>query len=95
MLDHKVPTLTALLHLVEHESMDPSSVFFHPVFDTFPSPEDQACGRNVVGSISIVFTWKEILKKVLPNYIQGMHVVLESSVSEDIPLQIWQLEKSY
>lgn len=89
LLDHKVPTLTALLHLVEHESMDPSSVLFYPVFDAFPSPEDQVFGRNVAGSISIVFTWKEILEKVLPNYIQGMHVVLESSVSEDIPLQIW------
>ena len=94
MLSYKVPTLTALLHLVQHpEGMNPSSILFYPVYSDFESKE-------VVGSISIVFTWETILQRVLPDYIEGFLAVLESSVSTDqdpvdgLPNQLWTYEIS-
>jgi class 3 adenylate cyclase len=94
MLAYKVPTLTALLHLVQHpEGMNPSGILFYPVFSDFKSDE-------VIGSISIVFTWESILRRVLPDYIEGFLAVLESSVSTDqdpingLPNQLWTYEIS-
>jgi class 3 adenylate cyclase len=94
MLTYKVPTLTALLHLVQHpEGMNPSSILFYPVFSDFERKE-------VTGSISIVFAWEAILQRVLPDYIEGFLAVLESSVSTDqdptngLPHQLWTYEIS-
>lgn len=92
MLLHKVPTLTALLHLVQHpEGMRPSSILFYPIFSKFGSDD-------IVGSISIVFLWEELLRRVLPNYVEGLIAVLESSVSinldpiNGLPRQLWTYE---
>jgi len=84
MMEYKVPTITSLLHLVQHEEINPSSILFFPVFDRF---NDFINPREVVGSVSIVFTWEAILRKVLPKYIEGITVVLESSDSTDPELQ--------
>ena len=74
MLEYRVPTVTSLLHLVQHVEMDPSSILFYPVFDSFGQ------FRSIVGSISIVFTWADMLHSVLPNYMKGLIVVLETRV---------------
>ncbi len=92
MLVYEVPTITALLHLVQHNEMNPSSILFYPVFDTFDYTGSQP--RRIVGSISIVFTWEDMLRKVLPNYINGMIVVLESSVSDSLGRQLWTYDVS-
>lgn len=89
MMEYKVPTITALLHLVQHKDMNPSSVLFFPVFDRF---EDGQKGeffnpRKVVGSVSIVFTWEAILLKVLPKHIEGITVVLQSIEAKYSKLQ--------
>jgi hypothetical protein len=73
MFLYKVPTLTALLHLVIHpDAMNPSSILFYPVFSQFGSDE-------VVGSISIVFTWETLFEAVLTEDYEGLTAVLESS----------------
>jgi class 3 adenylate cyclase len=78
MMLYKVPTLTALLHLVQHpEAMNPSSILFYPVFSQFDDDE-------VVGSISIVFTWEAIFETVLTEDYEGLTVVLESSASMNL-----------
>ncbi len=84
MLEYKVPTITGLLHLVQHVEMDPSSILFYPVFNQF---HESRFFQEVVGSISIVFTWADILRSVLPNYIKGLIVVLEKSVADEVDSQ--------
>jgi hypothetical protein len=84
MLEYQVPTITGLLHLVQHDEMDPSSILFFPVFNYLDKSE---FFRRVEGSISIVFTWADILRSVLPGYIKGLIVVLESSVSDELDNQ--------
>ena len=79
MMEYKVPTVTGFLHLVQHVEMDPSSILFYPVVDRFHS---SPFFKNVVGSISIVFTWADILRSVLPGYIKGLIVVLEKSTPD-------------
>lgn len=97
MLEYKVPAITALLHLVQHKEMNPSSILFYPVFNRLNNERSSNFTRpprQIVGSISIVFTWEDILRKVLPAYIEGMIVVLESSVSGDVDRQLWTYDVS-
>ena len=98
MLEYEVPTFTALLHLVQHTEMNPSSILFYPVFNRFKdvgyNDFDQPLRRKIVGSVSIVFTWEDMLRKVLPGYINGMIVVLESIVSDTVPKQLWTYDVS-
>lgn len=89
MLLYKVPTLTALLHLVTHpDAMNPSSILFYPVFSQFG-------GDEVVGTISNVFTWESLFEDVLTEHYEGIVAVLESSVSDNLntvyglPRQLW------
>lgn len=95
MLQYKTTSLTAILQLVQDTELRPSSILFCPVFDTFRKhhevdEEDEAINlssnthknQNVVGSVSIVFSWDTLLSKILPDYIKGMIVVLESSTGQ-------------
>lgn len=82
MLEYKVPTLTAILQLVQDSVRRPSSILFFPVFDDFESDYGNRT-NNVVGSISIVFSWDTLLQKILPNYIKGMICVLRSSTGQE------------
>jgi class 3 adenylate cyclase len=93
MLQYQVPAITALLHLVQHDEINPSSILFYPVFDQLEGYEIDWF-RTVVGSISIVFSWDNILKEVLPSYIEGVVVVLETSVSNEMPGQQWTYDVS-
>ena len=92
MLEYQVPTLTAILQLVQDSATRPSSILFFPVFDDFEAPKGSPgfddFGRpvvnrtDVVGSISIVFSWDTLLQRILPNYIKGMICVLQSSIGQ-------------
>jgi len=82
MLQYKVATITGLLHLVQHVEMNPSSILFYPVLSQF---HESRLFQEVVGSISIVFTWADIFRSVLPGYIKGLIVVLESVADEVNP----------
>lgn len=93
MLQYQVPAITALLHLVQHDEMNPSSILFYPVFDQLEEYATDSF-RNVVGSISIVFSWDNILKQVLPSYIEGVIVVLETSILGEMPRQQWTYDVS-
>lgn len=93
MLEYQVPTLTAILQLVQDTAIRPSSILFYPVFENFKNPEDFPVFENaglpfvnktsVVGSISIVFSWDTLLQRILPNYIKGMICVLRSSIGQE------------
>lgn len=93
MLQYQVPTLTAILQLVQDSETRPSSILFFPVFDDFKTPKDFPVFENVgmpfvnrtkvVGSISIVFSWDTLLQRILPNYIKGMICVLQSSIGQE------------
>ncbi len=91
MLEYKVPALTAILQLVQDSETRPSSILFFPVFDNFETPEKfEDTGmpmvnetKNVVGSISIVFSWDTLLEMILPNYIKGMICILRSSTGQE------------
>lgn len=92
MLMYKVPTLTSLLHLVTHDDgMNPSSVLFYPVFS-------QVGSDQVVGTITVAFTWESLLRKVLNDHFEGLIAVLESSASvrldpiNGVPRQLWTYE---
>eukprot|EP00986_Skeletonema_menzelii_P002806 scaffold813_cov148-Skeletonema_menzelii.AAC.14 len=92
MLEYQVPTLTAILQLVQDSETRPSSILFFPVFDNFERREEKVFDdvgmpivneTNVVGSISIVFSWDTLLQRILPNYIKGMICVLQSSIGQE------------
>ena len=88
MLQYKVPTLTAVLQLVQDTETRPSSILFYPVFSRFSQGAFITNGTTtnnatVVGSISIVFSWDDFLRGVLPGYIKGVIVVLESNADQD------------
>ncbi len=92
MLEYKVPSLTAILQLVQDSETRPSSILFFPVFDNFETLEEYENNgmpmamvneTNVVGSISIVFSWDTLLQMILPNYIKGMICVLRSSTGQE------------
>lgn len=103
MLEHKVPVLTAILQLVQDDDTRPSSILFYPVFDTFKSKQNDLNKnenderedfgsvneeQKVVGSISIVFSWDNLLKRLLPDYIKGMVCVLQSSTGQTVSYSI-------
>ncbi|KAL7485159.1 hypothetical protein ACHAW6_010767 [Cyclotella cf. meneghiniana] len=81
MLTFRVVTLTAILQLVQDTELRPSAILFYPVFDEFNDTVKQS-ERNVVGSISVVFSWDDLLRSILPNYIKGMICVLKSSIGQ-------------
>ena len=75
MLYHKVPALTAILQLFQGSDLRPSSVLFSPVFNNFRK-------QLVVGSISIVFSWDDLLNKLLPSYINGIFCVIRTNIGQ-------------
>ncbi|KAL3805981.1 hypothetical protein ACHAW5_006588 [Stephanodiscus triporus] len=76
MMTYGVPSLTAILQLVQDkDNIRPSAILFYPVFDAFGSNE-------VVGSVSLVFSWDTFLNSILPDYIKGMVCVLSASTGQ-------------
>ena len=67
MLYYKFPALTAILQLVQESDLSTRLILFSPVFNNFRK-------QLVVGSIYIVFSWDDVLKKILPSYINGIFV---------------------
>ena len=87
MMQHNVPTFTAILQLVQDVETRPSSILFYPIFDTFSSivhDEEQ----HVVGSVSIVFSWDTLLDRILPDYMKGVICVLQSSTEQEFSYSI-------
>ncbi|KAL7505956.1 hypothetical protein ACHAXN_003317 [Cyclotella atomus] len=87
MLTYRVETLTAILQLVQDSELRPSSIMFAPVWDEL-NDEVELIEKNVVGSVSVVFSWDDLLRKVLPNYIKGMICVLRSSIGQEFTYSI-------
>ncbi|KAL3826798.1 hypothetical protein ACHAXA_000624 [Cyclostephanos tholiformis] len=76
MMMHAVPSLTAILQLVQDKDVTrPAAILFYPVLDAFGS-------RKVVGSVSLVFYWESFLASILPGYIKGMVCVLSASTNQ-------------
>ena len=75
MLYYKVPALTVILQLVQDSDLRPSSILFSPVLNNFRK-------QLVVGSISIVFSWDDVLKKLLPSYINGIFCVIQKNIGQ-------------
>ena len=69
MIYYKVPDLTAILQLVQGSALRTSLILFSPALKKFRK-------KLVVGSISIVFSWDDVLKKLLPSYINGIVCVI-------------------
>lgn len=90
MLTYRVNTLTAILQLVQDSELRPSSIYFAPVYDTIIEDEEGAenLDNNVVGSISVVFSWDDMLARILPNYIKGLVCVLQSSIGQEFTYSI-------
>ena len=83
MLYYKVPALKAILQLVQDSDLRPRSIFPPPVFNNFRK-------QLVVGSISIVFSWDDVLKKLLPSYINGIVCVIRKILA--IAILSWSME---
>jgi len=80
MMTHGVPSLTAILQLVQDKDVTrPSAIMFYPVFDDFG---DVASEVDVVGSVSLVFSWDTFLNSILPDYIKGVSCVLSASTGQ-------------
>ncbi|KAL3773406.1 hypothetical protein ACHAW5_008173 [Stephanodiscus triporus] len=76
MMTYGVPSLTAILQLVQDKDfIRPSAILFYPVFDAFGSTE-------VVGSVSLVFSWDTFFSSILPDYIKGVVCVLSASTGQ-------------
>ena len=73
MLYYKVPALTAILQLVQDSDLRLRSILFSPVFNNFRK-------QLVVGSISILFSWDDVLKKLLTSYINGIVCVIRTNI---------------
>ena len=73
MIYYKVPALTAIFQLVQESDLRPSLILFSPVFNNFRK-------QLFVGSISIVFYWDDVLKKILPSYINGIVCVTRKNI---------------
>jgi hypothetical protein len=92
MMAHGVPSLTAILQLVQDKDVTrPSAILFCPVFDKFDDHGEvdgggglfgDPPGREVVGSVSLVFSWDTFLDSILPDYIRGVVCVLSSSTGQ-------------
>uniref|UniRef100_A0A7S4P6U7 Guanylate cyclase domain-containing protein n=2 Tax=Guillardia theta TaxID=55529 RepID=A0A7S4P6U7_GUITH len=74
MVANKIPALTAILQLVQDNVTRPSSILFYPVFNS----SNSSLPRSVIGSISVVFSWDDVLAQTLPTYIAGMVCVLRA-----------------
>ena len=83
MLYYKVPDLTAILQLVQGYALRTSSILFSPVLKNFRK-------KLVVGSISIVFSWDDVLKKLLPSYLNGIVCVIRKILARAI--LSWSME---
>lgn len=70
----KRAALTDVLQLVQDSYTRPSAILFAPVFDLLPS-------QNIVGFISIVFSWDAVIAKTLPSYLQGIDCILRTSTT--------------
>ena len=75
VIDQGDATLTAFVHLVQDSSIGkdrPSSILFYPVKADF-NP------KRINGTTSVVFSWDDLLKNVLPSFVSGIQIVIRTS----------------
>lgn len=80
------PALTeVLLGAIDqhHFFEEPSSIMFYPVHDTFD--EDAS---NIVGFVSIVYSWIGMFWNILPKGVEGIICVIETSTGQKTTFQI-------
>ena len=82
MVYYKVPTLTEFLQLVQDSKERPSSILFQPIFKCFDE------NSTVVGSISVVFSWDEIIGHILPSYINNLICVIKTNSGQGYTFSI-------
>ena len=78
MLATKRAALTEVLYgYADHHHFykEPSSVMMYPVFDSFES-------ENIVGAVSITFSWMGVFWNILPENVKGVIAVLETSTGQ-------------
>ncbi|KAL3823563.1 hypothetical protein ACHAXA_002904, partial [Cyclostephanos tholiformis] len=76
MMMYAVPSLTAILQLEQDEDVTgPSSILFYPVLAAIDSAE-------VMGSVSLVFSWDTFFTMILPGYVKGMACVVHDSTGQ-------------
>jgi hypothetical protein len=60
-----------------HYFEEPSSIMVYPVNDNFDEGKN-----NVVGFVSIVFSWIRLFWNILPENVRGIVVVIETSTGQ-------------
>lgn len=68
LIDNKKAAITDIIQLVQDTSTRPSSIYFEPVI----------ISNNIVGTVSIVFSWDSVFQDMIPNDINSLYLVLSS-----------------
>jgi class 3 adenylate cyclase len=85
MMTYNLPVLTAIIQLVQDTILRPSSILFYPVRAAF-SREGQL--DHVIGSISIVFSWDDVLSRILPSHLHGLVCVLQTNTGQEFTFRL-------
>ena len=67
-------------HNEEELYLDPTSLFYYPIFDEFGDHDN----RNVVGILISTMYWKYYFKDILPPNARGIVCVLENSANQTL-----------
>ena len=84
MLATKRAALTEVLYgYADHHHFykEPSSVMMYPVFDLFEEDE-------IVGAVSITFSWMGVFWNILPENVRGVVAVLETSTGQKTTFRV-------
>ena len=84
ILTTKRAALTEVLYgYADHHHFygEPSSVMMYPVFDSFES-------ENIVGAVSITFSWMGVFWNILPENVRGVIAVLETSTGQKTTFRV-------
>ena len=79
------PTLTAFVWLVQDSSIGvdrPSSILFSPI-------KMNSGLRLIKGTTSVVFSWDDLLRNVLPSFVTGLDVVIRTEDNDVDPNNDW------
>ena len=79
MLATKRAALTEVLYgFADHHHFyqEPSSIMMYPVFDSFENE------NNIVGFVSITFSWIGTFWNILPENVRGINAVIETSTGQ-------------
>lgn len=74
-LDHVMATgeqvMTDVLQLVQDSAVSrPSTILFTPVY---------TAAGDIIGTTSVVFSWDDVIREILPSYVSGIVLVMQTS----------------